>query len=603
MLKKISRRASDFTEKMPYPAQALTSTFKEGYKLKDLRSDIAAGAIVGIVALPLSMALAIASGVPPQHGLYTAIVAGALIALLGGSKVQVSGPTAAFVVILVPITAKFGLAGLAVATLFAGVIQLIMGFSGLGRLIQFIPYPVVVGFTSGIAVVIATLQVKDFLGLTMGPMPEHYIEKVAAIARALPTLRFVDFAIGGVTLFILTYWNRVFKRTPAPLFAIVAAALLGVLAEGFFPGVDVATIRDRFATLSSPDGVPRGFPPFGMPWNFHAVGDPAIFFTLPVVKELIFASFAIAMLGAIESLLSAVVADGMTGQRHDPNSELVGQGIGNIAAPFFGGFAATGAIARTATGIRFGAKSPIAAVVHAVFILASLLLLAPYLGYLPMAALAALMLRVAWHMSEVKHFVHTVRVAPRSDVAVLFICFGLTVVFDMVVSVSVGVMLAALLFMRRMAEVTEARLVDESPGADRPRVEGVLIYEIAGPLFFGAAQAAVSAIMTIQNNARVVVLDMRKVSVMDITGLVNLESALEQFERLGVYTIMAGMGSQPLHLMAKEYMHRDRKHVRIRKSFDKALAEAGVLAERLRAEEGGHQLPGSTLGHGATQTH
>jgi len=578
---------SEISEKLPSPAQALISVFREGYTFNDLKSDVSAGAIVGVVALPLSMALAIASGVPPQHGLYTAIVAGAVIALLGGSRVQVSGPTAAFVVILVPITAKFGLAGLALATLFAGVIQVIMGFSGLGRLLQFIPYPVVVGFTSGIAVVLATLQVKDFLGLDMGPMPEHYVEKVVALARALPAFSPADLAIGAVTLFILTFWSRVFKKIPAPLFALIAAALLGVLLEAFMPGVDVVTIRDRFATASSPDGVPHGFPPLGWPWSFHAALDPAVSFTPGIIKELLFASFAIAMLGAIESLLSAVVADGMTGYKHDPNSELVGQGIGNIVAPFFGGFAATGALARTATNIRFGARSPVAAVVHALFVLLSVLLLARYLGYLPMAALAALMLRVAWHMSEAKHFIHTVRVAPRSDVAVLLICFGLTVVFDMVVSVSVGVMLAALLFMRRMSEVTEARLMEDGDGGVRPHIEGVLIYEIAGPLFFGAAQKAVSALMTIQNNTRIVVLDMRKVPVMDITGLINLESALEQFRKLGIYTIVAGMGTQPLHLMAREYMHRDKKFIKIRKSFDKALAEAGSLAESLAAEGAG----------------
>ncbi len=584
MIRKISRRVSEFSEKMPSPAQALVSVFREGYTFNDLKSDVSAGVIVGVVALPLSMALAIASGVPPQHGLYTAIVAGALIALLGGSRMQVSGPTAAFVVVLVPITAKFGLAGLALATLFAGVILVIMGISGLGRLIEFIPYPVVVGFTSGIAVVLATLQVKDFLGLSMGPMPEHYVEKIAALARALPTFRPADLAIGAATFLILTYWNRVFKKIPAPLFALIAAALVGVLAEAFMPGVDVATIRDRFASPSSPDGVPHGFPPFGWPWSFHAAGDPAMAFTPGIIKELLFASFAIAMLGAIESLLSAVIADGMTGHKHDPNSELIGQGIGNIVAPFFGGFAATGALARTATNIRFGARSPVASVVHALFVLLSVILLARYLGYLPMAALAALMLRVAWHMCEVKHFAHILRLAPRSDVAVLLICFGLTVVFDMVVSVSVGVMLATLLFMRRMSEVTEARLLDAGSGGDRPHVEGVLIYEIAGPLFFGAAQKAVSALKIIQNETSVVLLDMRKVPVMDITGLINLESALAQFEKLGIYTIVAGMGRQPLHLMARNFMHRDRKFIRIRKSFDKALAEAGSLAEKLAAE-------------------
>ncbi|HYX25022.1 MAG TPA: SulP family inorganic anion transporter, partial [Thermoanaerobaculia bacterium] len=427
---------------------ALLARLHQGYSRADLRADLLAGMVVGIVALPLSMALAVASGVAPQHGLYTAIVAGSVVAALGGSMVQVSGPTAAFVVLLAPVSAKFGLGGLILATLMAGILLVAMGTGKLGSLIQFVPYPVTTGFTAGIAVVIATLQLKDFLGLTVA-MPETYLEKVAALARALPTLRWQDLAVGLFTLAILMLWPRVTRKVPGPLIALALGGILAHLLTLWLPGFQVATIHSRFA-----DGIPQLPPQPVIPWHLPGPDGHPIGLSFGLIRTLIPSAFAIAMLGAIESLLSAVVADGMTGGSHDPDAELVAQGVGNLVAPFFGGIAATGALARTATNVRSGARSPLAAIFHSGFVLLAVLLFAPVLNYLPMASLAALLLIVAWNMSEAKHFAHAMRVAPRSDVIVLLTCFGLTVIFDMVVSVTAGVLLAALLFMRRMAEVS-----------------------------------------------------------------------------------------------------------------------------------------------------
>src|SRR5215218_4633357 len=458
------------------PAVALRTALRRGYGREDLRADLLAGIVVGIVALPLSMALAVASGVAPQHGLYTAIIAGSVIAALGGSNVQVSGPTAAFVVLLAPISAQFGLGGLALASLMAGIILMVMGTLRLGGLIQFVPYPVTTGFTAGIAVVIATLQLKDFLGLTTGPMPETYLERVGVLARALPTVELDDLAVGVFTLAVLLLWPKVTRKIPAPLVALGIAGGAAVLATALVPGFEVATIRSRFG------GIPQVPPLPVLPWNLPGADGQPLGLSFGLLRDLLPSAFAIAMLGAIESLLSAVVAVGMTGGSHDPDAELMAQGTGNLIAPFFGGIAATGALARTATNIRSGARSPFAAIFHSAFVLLAVLLLAPVLGYLPMASLAALLLLVAWNMSEVKHFAHAMRVAPRSDVLILLTCFSLTVVFDMVVSVTVGVLLAALLFMRRMAEVSNVRLVDQHPLV-KGLPKDVLVYEVAGPLF------------------------------------------------------------------------------------------------------------------------
>lgn len=545
------------------PAPALRESLRQGYRLADFRSDLMAAIIVGTVALPLSMALAIATGVKPENGLYTAIFAGAVIALLGGSRVQVSGPTAAFVVILAPIAERHGLAGLMVASLLAGCILVFMGGAGLGRLIHYIPYPVTTGFTAGIAVVIATLQVKDFLGLSVTKLPEHFHDKLVALAAAVPTARAADAAIGAGTLAMLLFLPRLTRRIPAPIVALPLAALAAYVVERQWPGAGVATISSAFG------GIPRALPAPVIPWQMP-VADGAI----PDVGALMGPAFAIAMLGAIESLLSAVIADGMTGHKHDPDGELVAQGIGNIVAPFFGGFAATGAIARTATNIRSGGRTPIAGFLHAIFVLAAMLLFAPWLGYLPMAALAALLLIVAWNMSEARHALRMLRIAPRSDSFVLVACFLLTVLFDMVIAVTVGMVLAALLFMKRMAELTTFKLAEgliEGPGGKLP--PGVLVYEIAGPLFFGATQKAVSALRSIGNGVKVVLLDMRAVPTMDATGLVNLESALDTLHKSRIHVVVAGVQDQPLHLMARAgWKHRP--WVTVLRSFEEGMAAA-----------------------------
>ena len=539
----------------PKPAAALREVFKEGYDRKKFREDVLAGIVVGIVALPLSMALAIASGVPPQHGLYTAIVAGIVIGLLGGSRAQISGPTAAFVVILAPIAVKFGIAGLLVASAMAGVILVTLAVARLGKLIQYIPYPVTAGFTAGIATVIGTLQLKDFFGLKVAEMPEHFTDKVHALVLAAPTVRPAAIGIGAVTLAVLLLWPRVTKKIPAPLVALVAGAVVAAILVRIDPRLSVDTIGSNFSYIVDgvkKPGIPQLPPLPVLPWNLPGPAGQPFVLSLATLRELLPSAGAIAMLGAIESLLSAVVADGLADTRHDPDAELLAQGIGNIVAPFFGGFAATGAIARTATNIRAGAKSPISSVVHALFVLLAVLLLAPRVAYLPMAALAALLLVVAYNMSDIKHVIHVLRVAPKSDVFVLLTCLTLTVVFDMVVSVSAGVMLAALLFMRRMAEISGTKVADEDHPAFREMLpKGVMVYRIEGALFFGAAAKAMSEVELVGAHVRVLILDITVVPVMDATGLVALESALDRVQKNETLIILVGAQPQPKKLLEK----------------------------------------------------
>ena len=535
------------------PCAALRECWQNGYGKGDLRADLLAGAVVGVVALPLSMALAIASGVTPQHGLYTAIVAGALIALLGGSRVQVSGPTAAFVVILAPISAQFGVGGLLVATVLAGVILMAMGLARLGKLIEYIPYPVTIGFTAGIAVVIATLQLKDLLALDIPQMPDHFLERVFAIIAALPSARGADLAMGAGTFAVLVFWPRITRRVPAPLVALTLAGIAAYVLAGAVPGFHVVTIDDKFGRLVDgvrQHGIPQLPPLFGLPWHLPGPGGEPFVLSWSVVRTLAPSAFAIAMLGAIESLLSAVVADGMIGTQHDADAELFAQGVGNFVGPFFGGIAATGAIARTATNVRAGARSPIAAITHAFVVLAAVLVLAPFLGHLPMAALAALLLLVAWNMSEAKHVVHSLKTSPKSDTVVLLTCFTLTVVFDMVIAVSVGIVLASLLFMRRMADLAEVRLVEEHhPQLGRKLPKSVIYYEIAGPLFFGAAHRATTALHVVHDEATTVVLDLESVPVMDATGVVNLRSAIARLQKDRLLVVLAGLRPQPRRVL------------------------------------------------------
>lgn len=542
---------------LPRVAGALRACLGEGYGARDFRADLLAGLVVGVVALPLSMALAIASGVRPENGLYTAIIAGFVIALLGGSRFQVSGPTAAFVVILAPVAGKFGLAGLALASVLAGLILIAMGLLRLGRLIEFVPYPVTTGFTAGIAVVIATLQLKDLLGLGIAHMPDGYVEKVIALWEAgLSKFTepgsgwavYSDVIVGVLTLILLLAWPRVTKKVPAALVALPLAAVGAYLASQHIPGFSVKTIATQFG------GIPQTVPMPVRPWDLPgpAGGQDHLTLSTATVKAIISASFAIAMLGAIESLLSAVVADGMTGTKHDPDAELVAQGVGNIAAPFFGGFAATGAIARTSTNIRSGARSPVAAMTHAVFLLVAMLALAPLLQHLPMAAMAALLLVVARNMAEVKHVAFLLRFAPRSDVVVLMACFGLTVIFDMVVAVSFGFVLAAILFMRRMAEVSRVQLLPQShPAFSAPLPGGVLLLEVTGPLFFGAAAKTLSTLTRIDGSVKAVILDLESVPTIDATGLVNLDAAATELEKRGVLVVLAAVQTQPARVFQK----------------------------------------------------
>ncbi len=546
---------------------ALRVSLAGPYGARELRTDVLAGLVVGVVALPLAMALAIASGVPPQHGLYTSIVAGALIAVCGGSRVSVSGPTAAFVVLLVPISARYGIGGLMLASLMAGLILCGLGVARLGRLIQFIPHPVTTGFTAGIGVVIAGLQVKDFLGLRPETNPEHFTEKMLAYARALPTTHAWELAIGVFTLALLLVWPRITKKLPSPLVAVGLATVLAYALSRTVDGFEVATIGSRFG------GIPRTPPTFAWPWDAPGADGRPLGLTFETLRALMSPAIAIAALGAIESLLCAVVADGMAGTRHDPDVELVAQGLGNVVAPLFGGFAATGAIARTATGIRAGARSPVAAVVHALFVLVAVLALAPLLAWLPMAALAALLLLVAWNMSDARHFAHVLKVAPKGDVAVLLTCFFLTVVFDMTIAVSAGVVLAALLFMRRMSEMFHAGL-DEQHHAQtlEPVLEGVVVYEIRGPLFFGAAEKAVTALTRVRSKTRAVILEMDDVPVMDVTGLVALESAVQRLQAAGIFVAIAGVQPQPLSVLAKSALRPDPARLAICKSDEEALA-------------------------------
>ncbi|MEZ4241921.1 MAG: C4-dicarboxylic acid transporter DauA [Myxococcota bacterium] len=530
-------------------ATALRRVVARGYRWADLQADLFAGVVVGIVALPLSMALAIGAGVPPQHGLYTAVVAGAATALLGGCKFQVTGPTAAFVVILAPIASQYGLQGLLTAGFLAGLALVLLGFARLGSLIRFVPYPVTTGFTTGIAVVIATIQVKDVLGLGIEHLPDRYVDKLAALWAARGTIQPEEAVVAAATLALLLGVPRLGVRIPAPLVAVGTVSVAVAALHAAFPAFDVATIGSRFPTTV--DGVEyAGIPPVlprpALPWG---AGLPS----WALIEALLPSAFAIAMLGAIESLLSAVIADGLTGKRHDPNAELVGLGVGNLLAPLFGGIAATGALARTATNIRSGARSPLAAVVHAAVVLLAIALLAPLVAYVPMAALGALLLLVAWNMSEVHHFVGLLRIAPKSDVAVLLTCFLLTVWFDMVVAVTVGFLLAAILFMRRMAELTEARLVlDGGNEAGEPTLPpGVSLYQINGPLFFGAARTALDALGATNTDFRVLVLDLSRVPVVDATGIVALRSALDGLHRAGKRVVLAGPLPRPDDALAR----------------------------------------------------
>ncbi len=489
--------------------------------------NLVAGLVVGVVAMPLAMAFAIASGASPAQGLYTAFVAGVATSLLGGTRVQISGPTGAFVAVLAGVTAQHGIAGLQAATFMAGIMLIIMGLTKLGGVIKFIPGPVITGFTAGIAVVIWVGQWKDFFGLTI-LSTGHFHEKVFALLGALPELHLATTSMATGTLLLLVVGNRLLgrargtARVPAPLLAMLAATGLQWAFE--FPGV--ATIGSAFG------GIPSTLP--GFTW-------PAL--DLTQAMSLIGPAFAIALLGAIESLLGAVVADGMTGARHDSNQELIGQGAANLLTPLFGGFAATGALARTATSIRNGANSPIAGIVHSLFLVAVILLLAPAAAHIPLAALAALLFYVAWNMADAPHFVQLLRVAPATDRLLMIITFLLTIFVDLVVAVNVGVILAALLFMRRMADAVrvEQQSFHDEAGQEVVLPSSVLVYRIEGPFFFGAAEKLERTLERVQLGVQTVVIRLGHVPFMDATGIGALTEIVQRFQKRGIRVLLCGL--------------------------------------------------------------
>jgi len=518
----------------PLPFATALREALRGYSGTRFRSDALAGITVGLIAIPLAMALAIAAGVAPQYGLYTAIIAGAAIALTGGSRVNVSGPTAAFVVILLPITQQFGLPGLLTATIMAGLILIAMGVSGLGKLIEFIPYPVLTGFTAGIAIVIAALQIKDLLGIDIVLRDAHFLPALGQTLWHLEYTRWQDVLIAAATLTTLVLWPRLQLPLPAYLVALIVGALLASALPLVLPGFDVATIGSRFSYELNgvlQQGIPSSLPSFQWPW--HIVdGEKSFTLSLANLRVLLGPAFAIAMLGAIESLLCAVVSDGLSGYRHDPNAELIGQGIGNVIAPLFGGITATAAIARTAANVRSGASSPIASVIHALTVLAALLVLGPWLQHIPMATLAALLLMVAWNMSDARRVVQVLKFSPRADAMVLIACLLLTVIFDMVIAVEVGMVLATVLFIKRMTELSVTALVTAAHSHSKEKLPPhVAVYDINGPLFFGAAEKAMHTLWRIDPAIKAVILDMQDVPVMDLTAIVALESLIANMQR------------------------------------------------------------------------
>lgn len=538
---------------------------------EQLGRDIVSGILVGIVALPLAIAFAIASGVSPEKGLISAVIGGFLISLLGGSRVQIGGPTGAFIVILYGIVQQYGLNGLMIATFMAGVILIIMGLSQLGSLIKFIPYPVVVGFTSGIAVIIFSSEVKDFLGLRMASVPAHFIDKWAAYFTALPTVSPETLAIGLVSLIIIILWPKVSTKIPGPLIALIVTTLAVKLLH-----LNVDTIETRFGDISA---------------SIPAPTVPTLDFA--TIRHLIMPATTIALLGSIEALLSAVVADGMIGARHKSNMELIAQGVANLASPLFGGIPVTGAIARTATNIKNGGRTPIAGIVHSITLLGIMLVFGSWAKLIPMPTLAAILIVVAWNMSE-HHVFRQLLKSPKSDIAVLLTTFLLTVIFDLTIAIEIGMLLSAILFMKRMASITNVGVItgelkdveDEAdPNAIITRTipDNVDVFEISGPFFFGAASKFKDAMHVIGKAPAIRILRMRKVLSIDATGLNMLKELVADCRKSGTKLILSGVHAQPIFAMQQygiaEEIGEENMFGNIDDALDRARAILGLPAE------------------------
>ena len=536
----------------------------KNYTREQFIKDIIAGLIVAIIALPLSIALAIASGVNPEQGLYTAIIAGFFISFLGGSRVQIGGPTAAFVVIIYGIIAEHGIPGLIIATLLAGVMLILMGLFHFGDLIKFIPKTITIGFTLGIAIGIVVGQIKDFLGLNMGAVPAEFLTKLVAYSHNLGSINYITLAIGILALLIQIFWPKVSQKIPGSLVAIIVTTLLVAIFK-----LPVKTIGDLYT-------IKAGLPSFSM---------PVLSFSL--VREMILPAFTIAMLAAIESLLSAVVSDGMIGSKHKSNAELVGQGVGNILSALFGGIPATGAIARTAANVKNGGRTPVAGMVHALTLLLILLFLMPYASYIPMSCLAAILIIVGYNMSGWRTFVRIIKTAPKSDIAVLIITFLLTLFFDLVIAIEFGMVLAAFLFLKRMSDIAEVRQwtyigssEDEklSEDVDLKYVpKNTIVYEVFGALFFGAANVFTS--FKHEEGKNVLILRMRNVPVMDISGVEALEEILETCKKRNLTLILSHVNEQPYHAMEKAGFVEKIGAENICENIDASLERAEKLAK------------------------
>ncbi len=534
----------------------------KGYSKQQLVKDITSGFIVAIIALPLSIALALASGATPEQGLYTAIVAGFVISFLGGSRVQIAGPTAAFASIVAGIIATNGFSGLVIATILAGIILILMGVFKLGSLIKYIPFTITTGFTSGIAVTILIGQVKDFLGLTFTNSPIETIDKVKEIVASIGTINIESAIIGGVTLLILVLLPKLFKKIPPSLIAILISALLVK-----FLDLNVFTIGDLYEISSAP-------PTPKLPE-----------FSFETLKAVVPDAVTIAVLAAVESLLSCVVADGMIGSRHNSNMELIAQGVGNICSALFGGIPATGAIARTAANIKNGGRTPIAGMVHAVVLLLVLLVLMPLASYIPMPAIAAILFVVAYNMSEWREFVHICKKSPKSDVLVLIVTFVLTIVFDLVVAICAGLVLATLLFMKRMSDETTAygwKEIDENNDEENINFKnipnGVAVFEITGPFFFGVATKISDTILAHDKSKKVLILRMRSVPAIDATGLHAFENIIENLENRHIKLVVSHANEQPLKSFKKSGLYKKVGKENFCANIELALKRADEIA-------------------------
>jgi SulP family sulfate permease len=557
----------------------LVTALREGITSRQLTQDLMAGVIVGVVALPLAIAFAIASGVKPEQGLYTAIVAGFLISALSGSRVQIGGPTGAFIVIVYGIVEKYGYDGLATATLLAGGLLIAMGLARLGTVIKFIPYPVTVGFTAGIALIILVGQVRDFFGLQMDRVPAEFIDKVEAFAGHAGSINLWAAALAFATIVIIVFWPRFTHRIPGSLVAILATTTAVQLLN-----LPVETIGSRFGSVPS---------------TLPAPHLPAISWEL--CRQMFSPALTIALLAGIESLLSAVVADGMTERRHRSNMELVAQGVANLASPIFGGIPATGAIARTATNIKNGGRTPIAGIVHAMTLLLIMLFFGKWAALIPMATLAGILAIVAWNMSEAHLFIKMFR-GPKSDIMVLVSTFLLTVLVDLTVAIQVGVVLAALLFMRRMAEATQvgyvtAMLSDEENPDDplslnrRTVPKGVEVFEVSGPFFFGAADKFKNALGEVHERPKVLILRLRHVLTLDATALQALESVHNKARREGTTLLLSGVHAQPLVVIERAGLLDSIGEENVHANIDEALDRAHDLLGLPRPQRSGPFVP------------